>query len=64
MRFKIAYSYNLDLLNFTNVLTGDEFYTRIHEDAFERFRASLSKDSLVRIKKPWRFMVAQCWALI
>jgi hypothetical protein len=45
MRFNIYPSYNLDLLNLMNVLTGDEFYVSYHRDAFTKYGESLSDDS-------------------
>ena len=42
MDFKIKTSYSLDMLNFINVLTGDEFYVNRHLDAYERFKDRIS----------------------
>ncbi|MFC1713807.1 hypothetical protein ACFL6S_09070 [Candidatus Poribacteria bacterium] len=51
MKFSIYFSYNLDLLNLMNVLTGEEFYVGCHRDAFARFGGSLSDDSQHHIKE-------------
>ncbi len=51
MRFNIRVSYNLDLLNLMNILTGEEFYAKRHEEAFARFGKPLSTNSRRRIEK-------------
>ncbi len=45
MRFNVRYSYNLDLLNLINVLTGEDFYSAWHKGIYELFGESLSKES-------------------
>lgn len=51
MNFYVHYSYNLDLLNFINILTGEEFYTDRHEGMYERFGENLSRGTKARIKE-------------
>lgn len=51
MKFSIYLSYNLDLLNLMNVLTGEEFYVNYHRDAFTQFGQSLSDDSQRHIEE-------------
>lgn len=51
MKFNISTSYNLDVLNFMNVLTGDDFYVKRHNKAYELFGRSLSENSKRCIKK-------------
>lgn len=46
MRFKVHYSYNLDLLNFVNILTGSDLYTNWHKGIYERFRPLLSTSAM------------------
>lgn len=51
MNFHIHTSYNLDLLNFINILTGEKFYTDHHEGMFERFGKNLSSESKDKVKQ-------------
>lgn len=51
MLFKVHYSYNLDLLNFINVLTGSDLYTNWHKGIYERFRPLLSTRAVESIEK-------------
>ena len=46
MQFKVHYSYNLDLLNFVNILTGSDLYTNWHKGIYERFRPLLSTSAM------------------
>jgi len=49
MKFNVCYSYNLDLVNFLNVLTSEDLYLGWHKGLFELFGESLSaksKDSI------------------
>lgn len=50
MNFLVKKSYNLDLLNFFNVITGDEFYTKYHLEAYLSFKDLLSDESNYAIK--------------
>jgi hypothetical protein len=45
MKLEVKHSYNLDILNFINVLTGDPFYTRNHEYAYHLFNERISKEA-------------------
>lgn len=51
MKFYVQTSYNLDLLNLMNILTGEKFYTDHHKGIYERFGDNLSSDSKGRIKE-------------
>ncbi len=51
MNFYVRRSYNLDLLNFFNILTGEKFYCDRHPGMYELFGESLSIDSKSRIKE-------------
>lgn len=50
MNFVIKESYNLDLLNFFNVITGDDFYTKYHMEAYIKFKDTLSNEAKNNIK--------------
>ena len=43
--FRICTSYNLELLNVMNVLTGDSSYIKRHKEAYNRFGVNLSENS-------------------
>lgn len=51
MKFSIKESYNFDLLNYINVITGDDFYTKYHMDAWLKFRDTLSDEAKNIIKE-------------
>ena len=51
MNFHVHTAYNLDLLNFINILTGEQFYTDRHEGMYERFGENLSSGSKERVKE-------------
>lgn len=51
MNFYVRRSYNLDLLNFINILTGEKFYCDRHPGMYERFGENLSSGSKDRIKE-------------
>lgn len=51
MRFEVKYSYNLDILNFMNVLTGDVFYTEIHDEAYRNFAQRISESARNQINE-------------
>jgi len=51
MNFFVHTSYNLDLLNFINILTGEKFYLDRHEGIYERFGENLSSESKAFIKE-------------
>lgn len=51
MNFLIKRSYNLDLLNYVNVITGDEFYTRFHPEGYLKFKDRLSQGAKSNIKE-------------
>ncbi len=49
MLFQIRESYNFDLLNMLNILTGDEGYTQFHPLAYAEFGEALSEESRERL---------------
>jgi hypothetical protein len=42
MKFNVRYSYNLDLLDLFNILTGEVFYLDWHAGIFELFGQNFS----------------------
>lgn len=50
MNFLIKESYNMDLLNFFNVLTGNDFYTKYHMEAYAKYKDILSEEAKNNIK--------------
>jgi len=54
MNFLVTYSYNLDLLNFLNILTGEKFYLNRHEGTYELFGEQLSSRSKASLKEAVR----------
>ena len=50
MKFNVRYSYNFDLVNAINVLTGEPLYMEWQEGIFERFGETLSEKSKKNIK--------------
>lgn len=51
MKFRIKSSYNLDLLNFLNILTGDKLYVNYHEEEYEKFKDKISMKSQINLRK-------------
>jgi hypothetical protein len=51
MNFNVRYSYNFDLVNSMNVLTGEPLYMEWQEGIYERFGETLSDQSKDNIKK-------------
>ena len=51
MNFYVRTSYNLDLLNFINILTGGQFYTDRHQGMYERFGEPLTTQIKGNIKR-------------
>lgn len=45
MHFQIRESYNFDLINMLNILTGDVSYTKLHPQAYSEFGEALSEES-------------------
>lgn len=51
MKFNVQYSYNLDLVNSINVLTGESLYLDWQKGIFELFGETLSEESKNKLKK-------------
>lgn len=51
MKFRIKSSYNLDLLNFLNILSENGFYVNFHEEAYEKFKGKISEKSETNLRK-------------
>ena len=56
MKFTVRYSYNLDLLNLMNVLTGEEFYVNWHKNISKLFGEQLSDYSKSCVKEAVEIM--------
>lgn len=51
MKTIVSESYNLDLIFFINILTGNEFYINFHKDTFNEFYQLISDESKENINK-------------
>ncbi|MCL2361042.1 MAG: hypothetical protein FWC73_04410 [Defluviitaleaceae bacterium] len=51
MKLQTGISYNMDMLCFLNIMTGDEFYVTRHKEAFERWYPQLSNTIKTKINE-------------